>query len=133
MPSPRWVEADSIITLNFSILEGTTERHVLRDQGALESAVARPQNYFSYTGDTSVSMLTAELIFGIGKAHAFEQGNKRTAWAAGRMLAYLNGFKIDAPHTTDQIFLGLAVEQAVTLDPHPGTLAFLLESWLKPL
>lgn len=133
MPEPRWVSTDQVVILNRSILLNSTERHVLRDRGALDSAVARPRNYYAYTGNSSVSMLVAELIFGIGKAHAFEQGNKRTAWAAGRMLAALNGYTIAVPANRTQVFFAYMVERAITSDPHPGVLAFTLEKSLKPL
>lgn len=133
MLAPRWVETDQVVALNRSILTGSTERHLLRDRGSLESAVARPRNYFAYTGDASVAMLAAELVYGIGRAHAFEQGNKRTAWAAGRMLAQLNGFVIVVPPDESQIVWAMRVEQAITQDPHPGLLAHFIESALMPL
>lgn len=133
MSEPRWIETDQVVALNRSILTGSTERHFLRDRGSLESAVARPRNYFSYTGDASVAMLAAELIYGVGRAHAFEQGNKRTAWAAGRMLAHLNGFVITVAPDRSQIVWGMMVEQAITQDPHPGVLAHVIEGALIPL
>ncbi|KQW31348.1 hypothetical protein ASE36_03565 [Rhizobium sp. Root274] len=129
---PRWIETDQVVALNRSILTGSTERHLLRDRGSLESAVARPRNFFAYTGDASVAMLVAELIYGLGRAHAFEQGNKRTAWAAGRMLAHLNGFVIAVAPDKSQIVWAMMVEQAITQDPHPGLLAHFIESALKP-
>jgi len=52
----------------------------------------RPINRYEYTGTTDVCALCASLIFGIAKAHAFEQGNKRTAFYAGLFFIEMNGF-----------------------------------------
>lgn len=133
MSSPRWVNADQVVLLNQSILRGSTENHLLRDRGSLESAVARPQNYFSYTGDAGISMLAAEVIFGIGKAHAFEQGNKRTAWAAGRLLARMNGADFVLAHQKKQVVIAVAIERAITEDQNPGMLALYLEDFLTAI
>ena len=43
-------------------------------------------------GITDVCSLGAATIFGISKAHAFEQGNKRTAFYSGLFFIKSNGF-----------------------------------------
>lgn len=95
--------------------------------------MARPHNYFSYTGDAGISMLAAEIIFGIGKAHAFEQGNKRTAWAAGRLLVRINGAEFVLSHQKKQVTIAVAIERAITEDQNPGPLASYLEQWLTAI
>jgi len=64
----------------------------LLSEAYLENAIARPINKFEYEGETNVCALTAAIIFGISKAHAFEQGNKRTAFYSGLWFIELNGF-----------------------------------------
>ena len=61
--------------------------------GLLESALARPRNAFAY-GEEDIIVLAVALMAGIARAHAFEQGNKRTAFAAMRLFLCANGFDI---------------------------------------
>jgi death-on-curing protein len=60
-----------------------------RDAGALESALARPQNRYHY-GDTDIAELAAGYAFGIARNHPFVDGNKRTAWVVARLFLRLN-------------------------------------------
>jgi death on curing protein len=68
----------------------TGEQHFLRDQGLLESALARPQNAFAY-GEEDAVVLAVRLMAGIAQAHAFAQGNKRTAFVALVQFLMENG------------------------------------------
>jgi death on curing protein len=81
---PVWVTADQVIALNKPIVTAKGEEHLVRDLSALEGAINRPQTYFHYKDIIEVHILAAYLVLAVGKAHAFEQGNKRTAWAAAR-------------------------------------------------
>ena len=65
----------------------------LRDAGALESALAYPQNLFAYE-DAKLERLAAGYLFATCKAHAFIDGNKRTAWAAMRTFLIINGAEL---------------------------------------
>ena len=71
----------------------TGERHFLRDRGLLESALAHPQNAFAY-GEEDVVVLAVRLLAGVAQAHAFEQGNKRTAFEAMWHFLRLNGYDL---------------------------------------
>jgi death on curing protein len=71
----------------------------------LESAVARPRNAFGY-GEEDIVTLAVTLMAGIARAHAFEQGNKRTAFAAMRLFLRAYGYDTnfdDAISWADQI------------------------------
>ena len=57
----------------------------------LESALARPHNAVAY-GEEDIVSLAVTLMAGISRAHAFEQGNKRTAFAALRLFLKINGY-----------------------------------------
>ena len=63
----------------------------IRDEGALESALARPQNLVAY-GDPNAADLVAAYVYGIAKNHAFADGNKRTAWVTACVFLEDNGF-----------------------------------------
>jgi death-on-curing protein len=90
---PRWLPIEAVIEHNRLEVEETGERHFLRDSGLLESALARPQNAFAY-GEEDIVSLAVRLLDGIAQAHAFEQGNKRTAFEAMWHFLRLNGFDL---------------------------------------
>ena len=75
------------------IERGEPENSTFRDLGLLESALARPQNAFAY-GEEDIVVLAVRLMAGIAQAHAFEQGNKRTAFVALRLFLHPNGFDL---------------------------------------
>lgn len=93
MPSePEWLPPEVIIDINRAAVAITGEAHFLRDRGLLEGALARPQNAFAY-GVTDIVVLAVRLMAGIAQAHAFEQGNKRTAFIS--MVQFLNTNDLD--------------------------------------
>lgn len=65
------------------------------DLGKLESAVGRA---YQGWGDTyfypSLFSQAAVLMHGIAAAHAFLDGNKRTAWAAAMVALEMNGISV---------------------------------------
>ncbi|MBW8320069.1 MAG: type II toxin-antitoxin system death-on-curing family toxin [Arenimonas sp.] len=67
----------------------------LRDEGALESALARPVNREAY-GCEDVNELAAAYLFGLAKNHAFIDGNKRIAIVTAAVFLMENGYEIDA-------------------------------------
>lgn len=100
MPSePHWLPAEVVIEHNRRELAGTGEHHFLRDIGLLESALARPRNFFGY-GEEDIVVLAVTLMAGIAQAHPFEQGNKRTAFAAMRLFLGANGYDTSFDDTT---------------------------------
>lgn len=50
-----------------------------------------PKNFYGF-GQEDVVALAVALLNGIAQAHAFEQGNKRTAFAAMRLFLRANGY-----------------------------------------
>jgi death-on-curing protein len=90
---PVWLPIEVVIEYNRLEVEATGEHHFMRDLGLLESALARPQNAFAY-GEEDIVVLAVRLMAGIAQAHAFEQGNKRTAFEAMWHFLRLNGFDL---------------------------------------
>ena len=92
MPSePNWLPIEVVIEHNRLELAETGEQHFLRDVGLLEGALARPRNAFAY-GEEDIVILAVRLLAAIAQVHAFEQGNKRTAFAATRLFLSANGY-----------------------------------------
>ena len=69
--------------------------HGIRDEGALESALARPVNMAAY-GEDDLIVLAAAYLFGLAKNHAFLDGNKRIAIVTAGVFLESNGMKIVA-------------------------------------
>jgi len=73
--------------------------HGIRDENALESALARAENKAAY-GDPTIHELAAAYIFGIARNHAFVDGNKRTAIVAAGAFLIINGYMLTADNGT---------------------------------
>lgn len=69
----------------------------MRDEGLLESALARSRQLQAY-GDPAPDLadLAAALAYGLARNHPFVDGNKRTAHVAYRTFLVLNGMELAA-------------------------------------
>ncbi|BCW87047.1 hypothetical protein sos41_01730 [Alphaproteobacteria bacterium SO-S41] len=67
----------------------------LRDDGLLDSALARPENLAAY-GEPDVFELAAAYAFGLARNHPFVDGNKRIAGIAAETFLALHGFSLEA-------------------------------------
>ena len=65
----------------------------LRDEGLLESALARPHQLLAY-GEPDLAALAAAYAFGLARNHAFVDGNKRAAFLATGLFLGLNGWRL---------------------------------------
>jgi death-on-curing protein len=65
----------------------------MRDEGLLESALARPINSWLY-GEPDMAAVAAAYAFGLARNHPFVDGNKRTAWVLARLFLRLNGAEL---------------------------------------
>ncbi|MBI2319792.1 MAG: type II toxin-antitoxin system death-on-curing family toxin [Betaproteobacteria bacterium] len=78
----------------------------IRDEGLLESALARPQQLHAY-GDPAPDLadLAAALASGLARNHPFVDGNKRTTHVAYRTFLALNGAELVA--TDEEKFVAM--------------------------
>ncbi|GAA4109032.1 type II toxin-antitoxin system death-on-curing family toxin [Aminobacter aganoensis] len=80
----------------------------LRDENALESALARAENKAAY-GEPTIIELAAAYLFGIARNHAFVDGNKRTAIVAAGTFLAVNGYELTADDGALYLFvMGIA-------------------------
>jgi death-on-curing protein len=86
---PMWIDGRLALAVHDRQLAEHGGGQGLRDLSALESALARPRNSWSY-GETDLCRLAAAYAFGIARNHPFVDGNKRTAWVAARTFLILN-------------------------------------------
>ena len=69
----------------------------VRDEGLLDSALARPQQLHAYgEPPPDLAGLAASLAFGLACNHPFVDGNKRTAHVCYRVFVMLNGGELIA-------------------------------------
>ncbi len=108
MKEPIWLRLEAILAAHDEQLVEHGGGGGIRDQGLLESALARPLNLYAY-GEPALPKLAAAYAFGIAKNHPFVDGNKRTALVATEFFLGLNGVDLTA---TDlqcvETFLALA-------------------------
>lgn len=88
-----WIGIDLALALHDRQLAEHGGPAGLRDQGLLESALARPVNLALYE-EPDAAALAASYAFGIARNHAFIDGNKRTAWVLARLFLKANGVEI---------------------------------------
>lgn len=93
MTAWRWVRADLIYAVHDRQLAEHGGLDGVRDIGAVESALARPQNLDIY-GDADAAALAAAYAYGLARNHGFADGNKRTAWIAARLFLADNGYRL---------------------------------------
>ncbi|KAA1177831.1 type II toxin-antitoxin system death-on-curing family toxin [Rhizobium tropici] len=67
----------------------------LKDENALEAALARPLNKAAY-GENDIFALAAAYLYGLVRNHPFSDGNKRTGYLAAFTFLYINGYLIEA-------------------------------------
>jgi death-on-curing protein len=90
----RWLTAKAVLAIHEELIVRYGGVSGLRDDGLLESAVARPQNLAAYGQKISVASLSAAFAWGLLRNHPFVDGNKRTALAAMVVFLELNGWEL---------------------------------------
>lgn len=94
---PEWLRRDVVLAVHARNVVDHGGPPGLRDEGLLESALARPRNVRAYRPDADLCTLAAAYAFGIVKNHPFVDGNKRMAFIAGTLFLQLNGHVLNAP------------------------------------
>src|SRR5215813_7433105 len=93
---PRWIAKKALLLLHEESLAEFGGARGLRDEGLLESALARPQNAYAYTPEITIPDLAASYAFGLAKNHAFVDGNKRAAFLSIGLFLAINGYRLQA-------------------------------------
>jgi death-on-curing protein len=100
MKKPVWLDKEALVLLHGASLTRFGGAEGIRDEGLLDSALARPVNRYAYAKDEAVRCdladLAASYAFGVIKNHPFIDGNKRAAVLACGIFLIANGKKLDA-------------------------------------
>jgi death-on-curing protein len=124
---PEWLDLQIVLDVHDAQLGLFGGAEGLRDQGLLESALARPQNKFAY-GETDLAALAAAYAFGIARNHPFIDGNKRSAFAAIIVFLGLNGVEFDAPSAQATAII---LDLAAGLVSEDGLTRWIKDNWLS--
>jgi len=96
MTEPTWVEKEALLLLHTKSLARFGGVESLRDEGLLDSALARPRNAFHYDDLRDIAGLAASYAFGLAKNHPFVDGNKRMAFMAVGLFLGANSWELTA-------------------------------------
>ena len=93
---PRWVDRLVVEAIHLDQIREHGGLAGVRDENALESALARPRQKWTYQRDADLSVLAAAYGFGLCRNHPFRDGNKRVAFLVMVVFLELNGLRVKA-------------------------------------
>jgi death-on-curing protein len=99
MIDPVWVLPEIVSAVHQMLLAEHGGLPGIRDEGLLESALARPQQKFAFEQNVSIFDLAAAYSYGLARNHPFVDGNKRIALTIAAVFLELNDYSLDAPET----------------------------------
>lgn len=91
MSEPIWVPNQAVYIIHDRQIARHGGASGLRDEGLLQGALQRPINKWQYENSGTFGCAAA-YAFGVAKAHAFVDGNKRTAFVTSVTFLRLNGW-----------------------------------------
>jgi len=94
--APIWIDKRALLLLHRESLAQFGGASGLRDEGLLDSALARPVNKHAYEGCRDVAVLAAAYGFALARNHAFVDGNKRVAFLAVGVFLAINAYGLSA-------------------------------------
>lgn len=112
----RWIDKRALLLLHDESLAEHGGSAGMRDEGLLDSALARPLNLEAY-GEPDIAALAASYGVGLAKNHPFVDGNKRAAFLAVGLFLALNGQRlvatqVEATLTMLDVAAGVVNEEA---------------------
>ena len=122
-PVWRWVDKHALLLLHDESLATHGGASGVRDQGLLDSALARPLDMVAY-GTPDVAELAAAYASGLVRNHAFIDGNKRAGFLAAGLFLYANGYRL----ACDQAAATAAVLALAASELDEASFA----AWLRP-
>ncbi len=91
----HWVAKAIVLAIHEQLLSEHGGPPGIRDEGLLDSALARPVDRANY-GIPTIFDLAANYAFGIVKNHPFVDGNKRVSLVVTELFLDLNGYALVA-------------------------------------
>jgi death-on-curing protein len=96
---PLWVDRVVVDAVHLDMLRTHGGLRGIRDENALESALARPRHRYAYARRANLPALAASYGYGLARNHPYRDGNKRTAFLVMVVFLELNGRELEASET----------------------------------
>jgi death on curing protein len=96
MTEYRWLDREIILAIHEEQLAQHGGGVGIRDEGLMDSALARPFNLAAYNHEADLAALAAAYAYGIARNHPFIDGNKRTAYVAMELFLIDHGVVLTA-------------------------------------
>jgi death on curing protein len=93
---PHWISKQALLLLHEESLSEFGGARGVRDEGLLDSALARPENAYAYNPGCTLADLAAAYVCGLSKNHPFVDGNKRAAFLSLGLFLAINGRRLTA-------------------------------------
>lgn len=112
MTEPVWLDFRDALAIHSRLLAEHGGAAGVRDQGLLESALARPRQVYAYGEGPDLAALAAAYTLGILRNHPFVDGNKRVGLVLGILFLEMNGYPFSAPEeaATQKVWAAAASE-----------------------
>ena len=93
---PRWLGRIVVDAIHADQLRQHGGLAGVRDENALESALARAQHKWAHGDERDLPKLAAAYGFGLVRSHPYRDGNKRIGFLALATFLGINGYELDA-------------------------------------
>jgi death-on-curing protein len=98
---PEFLTVAEVYRMQHRLIELFGGRYGVRDQGAVESAVFRPQiGYYNCIEEEAAALMES-----LGNNHGFIDGNKRIAFTAADVFLRRNGFYLEVEGIDGHAFI----------------------------
>ncbi len=128
MSEPVWVPLAAVLAIHDRQIARHGGAPGMRDWALLEMGCARAMNLAAYT-DSGFAEIAAAYAFGISRAQAFVDGNKRTAFVTALTFLRLNGYSF-RPQTIDGVRM---MENLATSEVSEAEFANWLSIGMSPI
>ena len=126
---PRWLTRRVLDVIHDAQIREHGGAPGIRDEGLLESALARPQQKWAYAEMPNLTTLAAAYISRLVKNHGYVGGNKRVAFMAAYVFLGSNGYDLEL----DEADVAATIERAAAGRVSEAALAEWLRENLKRL
>jgi len=93
---PRWLSRMVVDAIHSDQVREHGGLPAVRDENALESALARPRQKWHDEPKTTIPALAAAYAFGLVRNHPYRDGNKRIGFLAMATFLGINGYAFEA-------------------------------------
>jgi death-on-curing protein len=120
MKHPRWIDRLALLLLHEETLAEHGGLTGLRDEAALDAALARPRHVHAYEPKADIARLAGAYCYGLVRDRPFNDGNKRAGFLALGLFLSLNryGLQVAQAEAAETILLvaaGQISEEGLTM------------------